>query len=225
MLIKDLENSEAYQISLQVYKNLAPNTPDERLKSIARKSAMSLKFPQAPKLFVTKSEITSIEGDGVRVNFFTSSCYFNCKNCYNRKSQQYGYGEEYSQELENTFFEKLAMPFVSGVTFIGGEPLQNAKQLLPLVEHIKTHYPEKTIWSYTGYIMELLLTLDPTDPKAKFLRHVDVLIDGQFIQEERNEKELYAYRGSSNQRLVDVQKSITQNKVILHESHDKKERG
>ncbi|HZJ86587.1 MAG TPA: 4Fe-4S cluster-binding domain-containing protein, partial [Erysipelothrix sp.] len=82
---------------------------------------------------------------------------------------------------------------------------------------IKAEHPEKTIWSYTGYIVELLLMLDDNDPRREFLDYIDVLIDGQFIDEERDESDLKVYRGSSNQRLIDVQKTLETNNTVLHE--------
>lgn len=168
-------------------------------------------------MYTTKSELTTIEGDGLRVNLFVSQCQFNCVNCFNKYSQQYGYGERYTQEHEETLFNNLKLPFVDGLTFVGGEPFQNATHLIRIAKKVKEETPNKTIWSYTGYIIELLLMLDASDPRRELLNYIDVLIDGQFIEEERDEANLSVYRGSSNQRLIDVKETIKQNKTVEYE--------
>lgn len=209
-----IEDTPEYQLSWKLYQELAPNTSYIRKQVIARMSVSSLKFTQAQGLNTTKSELTTIEGEGLRVNLFVSKCQFNCMNCFNKLSQQEGYGEPFTEAHEKDLFEKLALPFVDGITFIGGEPFQSAVHLLPIVKKIKKEYPEKTIWSYTGYLIELLLMLDKNDPRREFLEYIDVLIDGQYIDEERDEADLKVYRGSSNQRLIDVSKTINKGKTI-----------
>ena len=133
--------------------------------------------------------------------------------CYNPISQIKGQGTPYTQELEQEILTDMQNPNISGITLVGGEPFLNAKQLLPLVKRIKSE-TNKTIWSYTGYLFEVLLTL--TDERRELLSHIDVLIDGQFIQEERDESNLLPFRGSNNQRLIDVQESLRQNKTVLY---------
>lgn len=211
-----IENKPEYKVSLEVYNKLAPNTPYIRRQAIARMSVSSLLFQQSKEFNTTKSELTTIEGDGLRVNLFVSKCQFRCTNCFNELSQQEGYGEPFTDKHEEDLFEKLSLPFVDGITFVGGEPFQNANHLIPIAKRIKAEHPEKTIWSYTGYIVELLLMLDDNDPRREFLDYIDVLIDGQFIDEERDESDLKVYRGSSNQRLIDVKESIQLQKAILY---------
>lgn len=212
-----IENKPEYKVSWEVYSRLAPNTPYIRRQAIARMSVSSLLFQQSKEFNTTKSELTTIEGDGLRVNLFVSKCQFRCTNCFNELSQQEGYGEPFTDKHEEDLFEKLSLPFVDGITFVGGEPFQNANHLIPIAKRIKKEHPEKTIWSYTGYIIELLLMLGDSDPRREFLNYIDVLIDGQFIDEERDESDLKVYRGSSNQRLIDVQKTLETKNIRLHE--------
>lgn len=211
-----IEEKPEYKVSWEVYSKLAPNTPYIRRQVISRISVSSMYFQQSKEFNTTKSELTTIEGDGLRVNLFVSKCQFRCVNCFNELSQQEGYGEPFTDKHEEDLFEKLSLPFVDGITFVGGEPLQNANHLIPIAKKIKDEHPDKTIWSYTGYIIELLLMLDDDDPRREFLNYIDVLIDGQFIDEERDESDLKVYRGSSNQRLIDVKESIRLQKAVLY---------
>lgn len=209
-----IENTSEYKVSWELYEKLAPNTSYIRRQVISRMSATSIHFAQTQQLYTTKSELTTIEGDGLRVNLFVSRCQFNCTNCFNRLSQQEGYGEKFTKEHEEELFYNLSLPFVDGLTIVGGEPFQNAIHLLDMVKRIKKEFPEKTIWSYTGYLVEVILMLEDEDPKRELLNYIDVLIDGQFVDEERDESDLKQYRGSSNQRLIDVKETIRQGKTI-----------
>ena len=199
-----------------MYSKLAPNTPYIRRQVISRMSVSSMYFQQSKEFNTTKSELTTIEGDGLRVNLFVSKCQFRCVNCFNELSQQEGYGEPFTDKHEEDLFEKLSLPFVDGVTFVGGEPFQNANHLTRIAKRVREEHPDKTVWSYTGFIIELLLMLDEDDPKRQFLNYIDVLIDGQYIDEERDESDLKVYRGSSNQRLIDVKESIRLQKAVLY---------
>lgn len=214
-----IEETEAYKLSWEIYNELSPNTSYIRKQVISRKSAASMKFGQADELNTTKSELTTIEGEGLRVNFFVSKCQFRCIDCFNELSQLENYGEKFTDVHKRELHERLTYPFVNGVTFVGGEPFQNAEHLLKITEKIKEKYPNKTIWSYTGFIIEVLLLMKDDDPRRRFLNHIDVLIDGQFIQEERDESRLKVYRGSSNQRLIDVQKTLQTGKIYLHKDN------
>lgn len=212
-----IEKKEEYKVSWEAYERLAPNTPYIRRQVISRMSATSIMFTQSERLHTTKSELTTIEGDGLRVNFFVSKCQFNCVNCFNKLSQQDNYGEPYTQKHDDDLFEKLSLPFVDGLTFVGGEPLQSAVHLIDIAKRAKELYPDKDIWSYTGYLAEVLLLLEDDDPRKEILQYIDVLIDGQYIDEERDEGDLRLYRGSSNQRLIDVKKTLETGRVTEYE--------
>lgn len=214
-----IEDTDLYKSSWKVYDKLAPNTAHIRKQVISRKSASSVHFSQSEKFFTNKSELTTIEGDGLRVNLFVSKCQFRCVNCFNELTQKEGVGELFTDKHEKELFEKLSYPFVDGLTFVGGEPFQNAIHLIDIAKKTKKEYPEKTIWSYTGYIIEVLLLLEEDDPRREMLNYIDVLIDGQYIDEERNEADLKIYRGSSNQRLINVQETLKTGEVVLHEKN------
>ena len=204
---------------MESIRQAGPYTAHIRKQVISRKSASSVHFRQSEKFFTNKSELTTIEGDGLRVNLFVSKCQFRCVNCFNELTQKEGVGESFTDKHEKELFEKLSYPFVDGLTFVGGEPFQNAIHLIDIAKKTKKEYPEKTIWSYTGYIIEVLLLLEKDDPRRKMLNYIDVLIDGQYIDEERNEADLKIYRGSSNQRLINVQETLKTGEVVLHEKN------
>lgn len=154
-----------------------------------------------------------LEGEGIRHTIYVSGCYFNCLGCYNKKIQIQSEGYVLTKEMENEFLSKLADPLVHGVTFVGGEPLMSAKLLIPLAKRINEEFPNKTIWTYTGYLAEDILTMKNTMQYELFCLS-DVIIDGQFVAELRDEANLEPFRGSSNQRLIDVKETLNTNKII-----------
>ena len=201
-------------VSYQVYQSLAPHTKPIRLMHIVNQSERSRDWVVGDELNIMEyKKFQMLEGEGIRSSLYVSHCKFACVECYNPISQIKGQGTPYTQELEQEILTDMQNPNISGLTLVGGEPFLNAKQLLPLVYRIKAE-TNKTIWSYTGYLFEVLLTL--TDERRELLSHIDVLIDGQFIKEERDESNLATFRGSSNQRLIDVQESLRQNKTVLY---------
>ncbi|MHA2789649.1 anaerobic ribonucleoside-triphosphate reductase activating protein [Corynebacterium sp. S7] len=153
-----------------------------------------------------------LDGEGLRCSLYVSYCPFNCAGCYNKAAQKKGYGEEYTPELEERILTDLSNPHVAGLTLCGGEPMLSAKWLLPLVTRVRREFPEKTIWSYTGYRFEILRQF--RDERAELLGLLDVLIDGQFNRELRDEGHLPPFRGSSNQRLIDVKSSLSCDDVV-----------
>lgn len=167
----------------------------------------------------TKKRIASykpfnfVDGEGVRCSLYVSGCLFNCKGCYNKAAQDFNYGIPYTQELEDQIITDLAEPYVQGLTCLGGEPFLNTSVLIPLCERIKKEFGDsKDIWSWTGYTWDELL-VGSTD-KKHFLNLLDVVVDGRF---ELAKKDLTkAFRGSSNQRIIDVKASFAQNDVVLY---------
>ena len=148
----------------------------------------------------------ALDGEGLRCSLYVSYCPFNCLGCYNKAAQKKGYGNPYTAELEERILRDLANPHVAGLTLVGGEPFLSARWLLPLVRRIREELPGKTVWSYSGYTWEILRLFG--DERRDLLESLDVLIDGQFIQEERDEGNPKPFAGSANQRLIDVPTSL-----------------
>ena len=151
---------------------------------------------------------TSIaDGIGWRTVLFVSGCSHACPQCHNKSSWDKNYGHEFTQETLNTLIKELSKPEIDGLTLSGGDPLMvyNRDKVGEICKTIKTILPEKTIWLYTGYDWEEIKDLD-------LLKHIDVVIDGKFIFELRDTT--LPFRGSSNQRIIDVQKSLEQNEIV-----------
>lgn len=160
-------------------------------------------------------------GPGCRTSLFVSGCTHHCKDCFNEVAWDFGYGKEFDQYVQDTLIEESKLPYVDGFTILGGEPMEivNQKALRPFIERIKKELPYKTIWIYSGYTYEEL-----TDPNNKrchgedtdaILSMTDVLVDGEFQLDKKDIR--LRFRGSSNQRLIDVPKSLAEGHIILSE--------
>ena len=155
-------------------------------------------------------------GLGVRVSLFVSGCRRHCPECFNKEAQDFKYGKPFTDK-EITFIEsKLQLPQVRGLSLLGGEPmeLENVVELMPLCKYYKTQYPDKDIWCYTGYTIEELLNRNNIATK-EILKYIDILVDGDFQIDKKSLS--LKFRGSSNQRIIDVQKTLKSNKVELIE--------
>ncbi len=154
-----------------------------------------------------------VDGEGVRCSLYLSGCKFHCEGCYNQATWNFRYGSPYTKELEERIMSDLSQSYVQGLTLLGGEPFLNTGVALPLVKRIRAELPEKDIWSWTGYTWEELLQEDET--KLELLRNIDILVDGRFKLSKKNL--LLQFRGSSNQRIIDVKKSLAENRVVIWE--------
>ncbi|MDG3132858.1 anaerobic ribonucleoside-triphosphate reductase activating protein [Streptococcus suis] len=152
-----------------------------------------------------------VDGEGVRCSLYVSGCLFHCEGCYNVASWSFRAGIPYTQELEERIMVDLAQPYVQGLTLLGGEPFLNTGTVLPLVKRIRNELPDKDIWSWTGYTWEELM--QETADKLELLSHIDILVDGRYDRTKRNL--MLQFRGSSNQRIIDVQASLEAGQVIL----------
>lgn len=152
-----------------------------------------------------------VDGEGVRNSLYVSGCMFHCKGCYNAATWSFKAGIPYTKELEEQIMRDLAQPYVQGLTLLGGEPFLNTGILIPLVKRIHKELPEKDIWSWTGYTWEELMLETPD--KLELLHLVDILVDGRFDITKKNL--MLQFRGSSNQRIIDVKKSLDQGKVVI----------
>ncbi|MDY4084387.1 MAG: anaerobic ribonucleoside-triphosphate reductase activating protein [Ruminococcus bromii] len=159
-------------------------------------------------------------GEGVRVSLFVSGCTHHCKNCFNAETWDFNFGKPFTREIEDKIIEELAPDYIDGFSLLGGEPFEplNQKVLLPFLRRIKDKYPQKSVWCYTGYLFDKELKSE-SRARCKYtdemLSLIDVLVDGEFVQE------LYdislQFKGSTNQRIIDVQKSIAKGQIVLYE--------
>ena len=157
-------------------------------------------------------------GEGVRVSLFVSGCTHHCKNCFNDVAWDFGYGNPFTEETEEMLLKALEPDFVDGLSLLGGEPFEPENQpgLLELSRRIKAAYPEKSIWSFTGYLFDrdiLAKKLGPWEVTQELLSYLDVLVDGPFVASLKNLN--LRFRGSSNQRLIDVPASLKTGAVVL----------
>ena len=165
---------------------------------------------------IKKADVAN--GLGVRVSVFVSGCTHHCKNCFNEEAWDFHYGNEFTQKEIDKVIELMDHSYVAGLSLLGGEPFEHINQqgLLPLVKMVKEKFSDKNIWCYSGYTFEN----DIIDRMCKewketpeFLSYIDVLVDGKF---EEDKKDLsLRFRGSSNQRIIDVKKSLKENKTVL----------
>lgn len=164
-------------------------------------------------------------GEGVRVSLFVSGCTHHCKNCFNKETWDFNYGKPFTKETEDDIIAHLSHDYINGLTLLGGEPMEPANQhtLIPFVKRVKALYPNKTIWCYSGYLFDSEL-LSPSRAHCPFTRellsYIDILVDGEFKEELKDIT--LRFKGSSNQRVIDVQKSLKENKIVLSIYNDKK---
>lgn len=160
-----------------------------------------------------------LNGDGVRCVIWVSGCDHNCKNCQNPQTHDPNSGIPFDDNAMKEILDILEDKFISGITFSGGDPLypQNIPTICNVIKKIKTLFPEKTIWIYTGYTFETLLMLRTRiDELDYILQNTDVLVDGRYVEELSSVE--YPWAGSTNQNVIDCKKSIKCNAVILHKT-------
>ena len=156
-------------------------------------------------------------GEGVRVSLFVSGCTHHCKNCFNKETWDFGFGKPFTAETEELLLKELEPDYIDGLSLLGGEPFepQNQAALLPFLRRVKELFPKKNIWCYTGYLFDRELLSESRarcEHTDEMLSLIDILVDGEFVQE------LYSitlqFRGSSNQRIIDVKKSLAAGEVV-----------
>lgn len=160
-------------------------------------------------------------GIGVRVVLFVSGCTHHCKGCFQPETWSFDYGQDYTKATEDEIIEALRPSFIDGLTLLGGEPFepQNQVELIKLLWRVRTELPEKTIWAFSGYTFEELTgesraRCQVTD---EMLSMVDVLVDGEFVEEKRNIS--LQFRGSENQRLIDVPSTLANGQIVWWQVH------
>lgn len=157
-------------------------------------------------------------GPGVRVSLFVSGCTHRCPGCFNEVAWDFAYGEPFTQQTIDDLIKMLSANHIKGLTLLGGEPFepQNQPEVLNLLRQVKAALPEKNIWAYSGYIFEkdiLAGRLGPKEITEELISYVDVLVDGPFVESKKNLS--LRFRGSENQRLIDVKASLRAGETIL----------
>lgn len=162
-------------------------------------------------------------GEGVRVSLFVSGCTHHCPGCFNQATWDFDYGQTYTKETEEEILEALAPDYITGLTLLGGEPFEprNQEVLTGLLKRVRQRYPQKTVWCYTGYLFDRELLGESRARCAytdEMLELIDVLVDGRFVEDLKDIT--LRFRGSSNQRLIDVRASLACHQVVLKELND-----
>lgn len=159
-------------------------------------------------------------GIGVRTSLFVSGCRHHCKNCFNQATWDFAFGKPFTEQTMQQILDSCQYDWINGLSLLGGEPFEpeNQKVLLPLIIMFKERYPQKDIWCYTGFTIEEILGKKEsrafTPISEQMLSLIDILVDGRF-EEDKKDISL-VFRGSSNQRIIDVKKTLEENKIILY---------
>ena len=160
------------------------------------------------------------DGPGIRTTLFVSGCTHHCEGCFQPETWDFLYGEPFTQEVEEEILESLKPAYVAGLTLLGGEPFEpeNQRALLPFLKKVKEQLPKKSIWAYSGYVFEELTGQTEGTSRARcevtdeLLSLIDVLVDGEFVAEKKNIS--LQFRGSENQRLIQVKESLEQGEIV-----------
>ena len=167
--------------------------------------------------FATIKKRDIANGPGVRVSLFVSGCTHRCEGCFNEIAWDFSYGEPFTDAVETELLEALSPDFIAGITLLGGEPFEpeNQRALLPFLKRVREAFPQKTVWCYSGYTLEQLqgesrARCEVTD---EMLAILDVLVDGRFVLAKKNIR--LRFRGSENQRLIDMNKTRETGEIVL----------
>lgn len=157
-------------------------------------------------------------GPGVRVSLFVSGCTHRCPGCFNEVAWDFDYGEPFTEETVETILSMLRPAYIRGLTLLGGEPFEprNQEPIVRLLRRIKAEMPEKSIWAFSGYLFDrdiLSGRLGDWEITREYIRYLDVLVDGPFVEAKKNLS--LRFRGSENQRLIDVPESLRRGEVVL----------
>ena len=154
-------------------------------------------------------------GPGVRVSLFVSGCTHHCKGCFNEVAWDFDYGQPFTQEVIDQILGMLKPNYIQGLTLLGGEPFEPENQgaVVELLRQVKKAYPGKSIWAFSGYLFDRDIISGRLGDTREYLSYLDVLVDGPFIEEKKNLS--LRFRGSENQRLIDVPASLESGTVVL----------
>ena len=164
-------------------------------------------------------------GIGCRTALFVSGCTHHCEGCFNAMTWDFNYGDDFTKEVEDEIIDSIKPSYINGLTVLGGEPMEikNQKALRPFLERVKKEVPNKTIWIYSGYTYEQLIDVSNkkahSDDTMPILEMTDILVDGEFVLSKKDIS--LRFRGSSNQRVIDVKKTLKTGTVTLSEHGNK----
>ena len=162
-------------------------------------------------------KIDVANGEGVRVSVFVSGCNHHCKGCFNQCAWDFNYGKKFTEKEEQQIIDYMNHDYISGLSLLGGEPLEpkNQEGLLPLVKKVKEKFPDKNIWCYTGFDFEKDVVgkmAKNNETTRELLKYIDIIVDGKFEEDKKDLK--LQFRGSSNQKIVDVKKSLKTGQIV-----------
>lgn len=162
-------------------------------------------------------KIDVANGEGVRVSVFVSGCNHHCKGCFNQCAWDFNYGKKFTEKEEQQIIDYMNHDYISGLSLLGGEPLEpkNQEGLLPLVKKVKEKFPDKNIWCYTGFDFEKDVVgkmAKNNETTRELLKYIDIIVDGKFEEDKKDLK--LQFRGSSNQKIVDVKKSLRTGQIV-----------
>lgn len=160
-------------------------------------------------------------GPGVRVSLFVSGCTHRCPGCFNEVAWDFDYGQPFTDETIDSILEMLRPSYIKGLTLLGGEPFepQNQPAVVKLLRRIRQELPDKSIWAFSGYLFEKDILSGRIGDTSEYLSYLDVLVDGPFVQEKKNLS--LRFRGSENQRIIDVKASLAAGETILWDDNQK----
>ena len=167
-------------------------------------------------------------GPGVRVSLFVSGCTHHCPGCFNQVAWDFDYGKPFTKETMDSILAMLQPGYIKGLTLLGGEPFEpeNQPAVVELLRQIKAKYPEKSIWAFSGYLFDrdiLAGRLGPWEITREYLSYLDVLVDGPFVESRKNLS--LRFRGSENQRIIDVPASLAEKRIVLWQDWQGEGRG
>ena len=160
-------------------------------------------------------------GPGVRVSLFVSGCTHRCPGCFNEVAWDFNYGQPFTEETVDSILDMLRPSYIRGLTLLGGEPFEprNQADVVKLLRRVREELPEKSIWAFSGYLFEKDMLSGRIGDLTEYLSYLDVLVDGPFVQEKKNLS--LRFRGSENQRIIDVKASLKEGRTILWDDDQK----
>ncbi len=167
--------------------------------------------------YATIKKFDIANGPGVRVSLFVSGCRHHCKNCFNKEAWDFSYGKPFTEEIINEILDACDHGHIEGLSLLGGEPFEkeNRAGLISLVKKFKERFPEKSVWCYTGFLLDDELIKTGDSDAMELLSYIDVIVDGRFVEELKSAALLF--RGSSNQRIINVPETLKKGEVVLLE--------